>query len=414
MSGVTDAGSTGLLLAGPAVARTFACALLGRLAYGVLPLCFLFTVRDAAGSLALAATASALLGIATLAMPVHARLLDRLGQRRVLPVVAGCWSALLVTGAVLARGDHPPATWLVLAPLIGLSSPVLGPSMRAQWREIAPEGPQRRRAYALDSVGEESLYLVGPIVAGAVLALGPAWVGLLVAAALVWCGVLGLALSPYRPPVGVVGAPSAPSGSPGARAPSGAAAIGGLVASLALFGAGSAAAFVGIAALADRAGRPGLAGLIEAAVAIGAVAGGLVWARHGRSHPAGRVLALLLVVLALAQALVALVAGPLAAAVVLGLGGLTTSPVFVVAYAAVDERVAPARRTEMSTWVNVGVNGGSALGTAVAGLAAGGGAALPFALAAALSAGAAGVAAAWGRMSPWPSTSPTTPQPTSS
>jgi MFS family permease len=412
MSGVTDAGSTRLLLAGPAVARTFACALLGRLAYGVLPLCFLFTVRDAAGSLALAATASALLGVATLAMPVHARLLDRLGQRRVLPVVAGCWSALLVTGAVLARGEHPPAAWLVLAPLIGLSSPVLGPSMRAQWREIAPEGPQRRRAYALDSVGEESLYLVGPIVAGAVLALGPAWVGLLVAAGLVWCGVLGLVLSPYRPAVGVVGAPAAAS--PRARERSGAAAIGGLVGSLALFGAGSAAAFVGIAALADRAGRPGLAGLIEAAVAIGAVAGGLLWARHGRSHPAGRVLALLLVVLASAQGLVALLAGPLAAAVVLGLGGLVTSPVFVVAYAAVDERVPAARRTEMSTWVNVGFNGGSALGTAVAGLAASGGAALPFVLAAVLSAGAAGAAAAWGRMCPWPSTSPTTPQPTSS
>ncbi|WP_161605227.1 hypothetical protein [Pimelobacter simplex] len=70
MPGVTDAGSTRLLLAGPAVARTFGCALLGRLAYGVLPLCFLFTVRDAAGSLALAASASALLGLATLAMPV--------------------------------------------------------------------------------------------------------------------------------------------------------------------------------------------------------------------------------------------------------------------------------------------------------------------------------------------------------
>lgn len=411
MSGVTDAGSTRLLLAGPAVARTFGCALLGRLAYGVLPLCFLFTVRDAAGSLALAASASALLGLATLAMPVHARLIDRFGQHRVLPVAATCWSACLVTGAVLAQGDHPPAAWLVLAFVTGLSGPVLGPSMRAQWREIAPEGPQRRRAYALDAVGEESLYLVGPIIAGVVLATGPAWVGLLVAPTLVGCGTLALVLSPYRPRVGAVGAPSdAPAGT---RERSGGAAIGGLVAALALFGAGSAAVFVGIAALADRAGRPGLAGLVEAALAVGAVTGGLLWARHGRSHPAGRVLALLLVVLALAQGVVAVTGGLLAAAVVLAVGALATSPVFVVAYAAVDERVLPSRRTEMSTWVNVGVNGGSALGTAFAGLAAGGGAALPFALAAVLSAGAAGAAMAWGRMSPWPSTSPTTPPPTS-
>lgn len=411
MSGVTDAGSTRLLLAGPAVARTFACALLGRLAYGVLPLCFLFTVRDATGSLALAASTSALLGLASLAMPVHARLVDRLGQHRVLPVAAAAWSACLVAGVLLAQGDHPPAAWLALGLLTGLSGPVLGPSMRAQWREIAPEGPQRRRAYALDAVGEESLYLVGPIVAGAVLATGPAWVGLLVAPALVWCGTLALALSPYRPPAGDL---AAPSGGARGREDGAGRALGGLVASLALFGAGSAAVFVGIAALADRAGRPGLAGLVEAALAVGAVTGGLLWARHGRSRPAGLVLAVLLVALALAQGIVALAGGLLVAAVVLAVGGLATSPVFVVAYAAVDDRVPAARRTEMSTWVNVGVNGGSALGTALAGLVAAGGAALPFALAAVLSAGAAGVAMAWGRMSPWPSTSPTTPPPTSS
>ncbi|MFJ9317073.1 MFS transporter [Pimelobacter simplex] len=397
MPGVTDAGSTRLLLAGPAVARTFGCALLGRLAYGVLPLCFLFTVRDAAGSLALAASASALLGLATLAMPVHARLIDRLGQHRVLPVAAGAWSACLVAGAVLAHGGHHrPATWLVLAFLTGLSGPVLGPSMRAQWREIAPEGPQRRRAYALDAVGEESLYLVGPIVAGVLLATGPAWLGLLVAPALVWCGTLALVLSPYRP---AVRGAAAPSGGARVRAGGAVRAIGGLVAALALFGAGSAAAFVGIAALADRAGRPGLAGLVEAALAAGAVTGGLLWARHGRSRPAGLVLAVLLAVLALAQGVVALAGGLVAAAAVLAVGGLATSPVFVVAYAAVDDRVPVARRTEMSTWVNVGVNGGSALGTALAGLVAAGGAALPFALAAGLSAGAAGVAIAWGRMS---------------
>ncbi|TQK71715.1 MFS transporter [Nocardioides sp. SLBN-35] len=407
MPGVTDAGSTRLLLAGPSVARTFACALLGRLAYGVLPLCFLFTVRDATGSFAVAATCSASLGLATFVMPVQARLLDRLGQHRVLPLAASCWSVLLVVAVVLAHGDHRAPVWLGVSLLIGVSGPLLGPSMRAQWREIASEGPQRRRAYALDSVGEESLYLVGPIVAGGVLAVGPAWVGLLVAAGLVWCGTLALVASPHRP------AAQATTAAP-RRRHHGRTGLAGLVLALLLFGAGSAATFVGIAALADRVGRPGLAGPVEAALAVGAVAGGLLWARHGRSHPAGRVLAVLVTGLALAQLAVALAGGLLVAAVVLAIGGLATSPVFVVAYAAIDERVPAGRRTEMSTWVNVGVNAGGALGTAGAGLLAGGGAALPFALAAGLSAGAAGVALAWGRMSPWPSTSPTTPPPTSS
>lgn len=324
MPGVTDAGSTRLLLAGPAVARTFACALLGRLAYGVLPLCFLFTVRDATGSFAVAATCSATLGLATLVMPAQARLFDRLGQHRVLPVAASCWSGLLVVAVVLAHGDHPTSVWLGVSLLVGVSGPLLGPSMRAQWREIAVEGPQRRRAYALDSVGEESLHLAGPIVAGAVLAVGPAWAGLLVAAGLVWCGTLALVASPYRPAaVGAAPAPVSRRSGPGGLA--------GLVLTLLLFGAGSAATFVGMAALADRAGHPGLAGLVEAALAAGAVSGGLLWARHGRARPAGRVLALLVAGLALAQLTVALTGGLLLAAVVLAVGGLATSPVFVVA-----------------------------------------------------------------------------------
>ncbi|WGX99091.1 MFS transporter [Nocardioides sp. L-11A] len=409
MSGVTDAGSARLLLAGPGVARTFACALLGRLAYGVLPLCFLFTVRDATDSFAVAATCSATVGLAALVMPIQARWLDRHGQHRVLPVAAGCWSGLLVAATLLAQGDHPVAVWLGLSLLLGVTGPLLGPSMRAQWREIAPGGGQRRRAYALDSVGEEALYLVGPVVAGMVLALGPVWVGLLLAAALVWCGTTALVASPYRPRASDPVA-TAPVPVPTRAGPSG---LLGLVAALLLFGAGNAATFVGIAALADRAGRPGLAGPVEAALATGAVAGGLLWARHGRSRPAGRVLALLLACLALAQGVVVLADSLLVAGVVLAVGGLALSPVFVVAYAAVDERVAPQRRTEMSTWVNVGVNSGSALGAAGAGLLAGGGAALPFALAAALSAGAAAVAVAWGRMSPWRSTSPTIRRPTS-
>ena len=60
---------------------------------------------------------------------------------------------------------------------------------------------------SLDSVGEESLYLVGPIIAGVVLVLGPAWVGLLLAAGLVGCGTAALALSPYRPHAAKADAP---------------------------------------------------------------------------------------------------------------------------------------------------------------------------------------------------------------
>ena len=96
MTGVTHAGSIRGVISGPGVTRTFAFAMVGRLTYGLLPLCLLFTVRDSSGSFAVAAASSAALGFATLAMPVQARLLDRYGQRRVLPCYAVCYSGLLL------------------------------------------------------------------------------------------------------------------------------------------------------------------------------------------------------------------------------------------------------------------------------------------------------------------------------
>jgi MFS family permease len=394
MAGVPHAGSIRALMAGPQVQRTFGFALLGRLTYGVLPLCFLFTVRDASGSFTVAAASSATLGFATLAMPVQARLVDRHGQRRVLSAYALCYSLLLVTGAVLAQQTSAVAVWLGLSFLIGLSGPALGPAMRAQWREIAPEGPQRRRAYSLDSVGEESLYLVGPVVAGAILAVGPAWVGLLVGAGLVLCGTTALAVSPYRPQPGRAGVP-ATSGAADRRPDRLLRPLLGLLGSLSLFGASTAAVFVGIAALADRAGSPATAGVIEAALAVGAVVGGLLWARFGAAGPAGPSFVVLLGCLACVQALTAGVTTHLVVVgAVLAVGGLVTSPVYVVAFSTADALVPADRRTEASTWVTVGANTGMSTGTAVAGFTVTLSHSAPFLLAAALSVGAALIAAA--------------------
>lgn len=403
MSGATDAGSTRLLFAGRLVLRTFTVALVGRLAYGVLPLCFFFTVRDASGSLGIAAASIAALGFATLAMPIQARLVDQYGQQRVLPIYTGCYMSLLVLGALLAQGVDHPAVWLGLGAVLGLSAPALGPAMRAQWREITAEGPMRRRAYSVDSIGEESLYLVGPIVAAVVLSLGPAWVGLLLTAFLVGCGATALSTSPHRPH-----ASKRPSGETRPRSDGHIAGATvsptrrillrprmlSLLAVMGLLGGGGAAAFIGVATLADRAGNPGLAGIVEAAMATGAVLGGLLWVRFGRSDPGGLVLAALLVPVALAQLLTGAVAPNLIyVGVFLALGTLAVSPIFVVAFSAADLAVPAAQRTEASTWVSVGANAGTAAGTALSGLVVGLNDSAPFLLAGALTAAAAAIAA---------------------
>jgi len=54
--------------------------------------------------------------------------------------------------------------------------------------------------------------------------------------------------------------------------------------------------------------------------------------------------------------------------VALGLVGLVSAPVFVVAYLAADALVPHGGRTEATTWVNTANNTGIALGAAAAGL----------------------------------------------
>lgn len=391
MTGATDAGSFRLLLADSAVVRTFGFALLGRLAYGVLPLCFLFTVRQASGSFTIATLSAAALGLATLAMPMQARWVDRRGQRRILPVYAGCFVALLVVGAVLAVTGVPAVAWPVLGVLLGTAAPALGPAMRAQWREIAAEGPQRRRAYSLDSVAEESVYLVGPVVSAAMLSAFPAWAGLLLAAALILAGTTALATSVHRPPA----SPRAGAvvTSPGGMVRSSVLVpLTPLLGCLFLFGAASAATFVSIAALADRHGDPGLAGYLEAALATGAVVGGLLWARIGINEPSAALPALLCHLALTATAAAVLTAHLIAFGSALAVGALATSAVYVAAFSAADTAVAPEQRTEASTWVTVATNAGTALGTAVAGLASRSGPSTALVLAAALACGAAVVA----------------------
>ncbi|WP_051552031.1 MFS transporter [Nocardioides sp. URHA0020] len=390
MLGVTHAGSIRLVLSGPAVPRTFALALVGRLAYGLLPLCLLFTIRDASGSFAVAASAAAALALASLSMPLQSRLVDRHGQRRVLPVYAAAYVATLVAVALLATGSHPDWLWLLLGVALGVSGPALGPAMRAQWREIAEEGPARRVAYSLDSIAEESLHLVGPVAASVVLATGPARTGLLVAAVLITLGTTALVTSPYVPAAGGHTRPAglAPGGGPAGVLRR--ATFRRLLVVMLMFGTASAACFTGVAALADRAGRPSVLGLIEAAAAVGAIAAGVAWTRL-RGEPSWvPTLGALLLVTATAHVGVLLAAPHLVlVGACLVLSGAAAAPIYVVSYTAADELVPPEQRTEASTWVTTAINAGSAAGTAGAGLLLTAGGDAPFVLAAAVSATAA-------------------------
>lgn len=341
---------------------TFLLTCLSRLGYAALPLCLLFTVRQATGSFTTGALALSVLAFCSLSMPIKARLVDRYSQRRVLPLLG--LATAVVLGAAAAMGwaqiTNVPA-WVVVAALVGLSAPPLGPCMRAQWRQAAPDDTQL--AYGLDSAAEETVWLLGPVAAGFALSLAPAWAALIAVPflLLVGCFALGLSRLGREPGSNPKDAARVAGRRSVIRQVAPAAAV------MLIFGALTSLVVTGIAARADAIDRLDLAGLAEASLGLGAVIGGLAagamsvarsWLRRIGAVLAGWGVAMM------AGAFLELGYVAFAAFFVVG---LFSAPVWVVVYSAADRMVSEARRTEASTWVSTIANVGASLGTALAG-----------------------------------------------
>ena len=364
MSGTTRAGSYRAVLLLPSALRTFVPALLGRLSYGLLPLSLLFTVRSSTGSFTTAGAAVAVFGAASLSMPFKARLVDRYSQRRVLPLLAAGSSAGLV---VVATAGTTPAAVLLLVGATGLLAPPLGPSMRSNWRLLTEGTALKERAYALDAVSEECLFLAGPLIAGTLMSVVSAPAALRCSAALMLVGTLAMVTSPVTTRTAAVVAVAGAAG----RQMLGPLTIPGLRRVLVVVtgaASGLSVAYVCVAGVAQHAGRPGSAGYVEAAIALGSVAGGLFWARRTHTRPWTTQLGGLIAVLAAGLLAASFAPGLIVLGVVLGLAGVAVAPMFVVVYLAADDVTPPYQRTEASTWINTANNLGSATGSALAGL----------------------------------------------
>lgn len=350
----------------PGVLRVFPAAVLGRLSYATVSLSLLLTIDHATHSYAAAGTAVGAYALLSLTLPVKARLIDRLGQRRVLPALGIAFAAVLVAvAAATAVGVRSRAVYVGLSAGAGVAAAPLGSSMRALWAALTPDADARQRAYSLDGVVEEALYAVGPLLVGAVVAVDDAVAAVVLTAALNVVGAVSMATSPAA-------AEHAPPTPRTARSEHlGALGIRGFTVLLAvLFGVGMGGGplELAVAARAQDAGRPGAAGVLFGVLAVGSVAGGLLWG-HLRHHRRASVqLTALIAAMAVGTAAAGLTRGMLPLAAVLFIAGSVTAPVFTVAYLAADDLVAASGRTEAMTWVNTANNVGIATGAAAAGV----------------------------------------------
>ncbi|MFE3036976.1 MFS transporter [Streptomyces canus] len=351
----------------PHARRTFATALLGRLSYGLVPLSLMLAVTRASGSYAVAGAVMALFGATVVFLsPARAALIDRYGPRRALVPMASAYVLLLalLTTAVWRPGA-PPVLLGILTALAGACAPPLGPTMRTVWARLAQDDRALlQRAYSLDGVAEELLFVSGPLLVGVLVGAAPPTAGIAVGAALMVAGTAGFVASPVVRAI----RPAARTSRRGTGGLGVLRRVGRPVGAVTGVGLAIGSLDLLVVAFAGLHGHGGASvAWVLAAVSTGSAVGGLLNGAVAWRGPARARLVPLTLGLGLALVGAGLAPGLGTLALFMAVAGFFVSPVLTTAYLIADEIVGPEVRTQAGAWVNTAVNAGSTLGTAAAG-----------------------------------------------
>lgn len=291
--------------------------------------------------------------------PLLGRVVDRVGQSRVL-VVAAVVSAVGFAMVAVAPGD---AFWAVAgAVLAGGATPPLEPCLRALWPELVDEG-ELDAAYAMDAGAQEIVFVAGPLLVGGMAAFGAGRPALWVAAVLGLVGSLAMAsASPsrrWRPTVR----------SADWLGPLRSRAL--LVFLVALAGSGWALGAFNVFAVAyaEQHPLPGGAGLLLALSALGALIGAVGFGVIRWRASAGVKACLLAVGMAGTYWLVVLVPGGVGMCLIALVTGVFFAPLLSVSFGLVGQLAPAGTTTEAFAWlvtlIGTGIAGGSAVGGAI-------------------------------------------------
>jgi MFS family permease len=353
------------LLRTPGAARFCLTAMIGRAPMAMFGIGTVLLVAAGTGRYGLAGLVSGAgsVGYAVTA-PQVARIADKFGQRRVLRPLVIIFAVSCVVFVACVELRAPVWVLMVTGCVAGSSMPSLGSMVRARWSALLDGTPQLHSAFALESVVDEMIFVVGPaLVTVLATQLPPA--GILLCVVLSVTGTLLFAAQRATEP------PTRPPGEHGRRAASGGRLPSpGLLtmAPLYLFlGAMFASVDLSTIDFAQRQGHKPLAGFILGTYAFGSAIGGLWYGSRAWHAPVQRrfALTLMLTVGGVATfwaqpSLITLAAGMLVA-------GLTISPTLIAGYSLIERQSHASRRTEAMTWLSSAISVGVALGSSVCG-----------------------------------------------
>lgn len=340
-------------------------SLVGRLPIAMIGLSLLLYVQRSTGSFATAGLVSAgsLIGVA-MGSVAQGRIMDRVGPSRPLLVTSGIFVLFVAAGVLAVELRAATPVLVALGFAIGVTEPMIGSASRAMWSRLLPAGPIRDAAYAYEAISMEVFFILGPALAGVLVAAPWPGTGVVLGAVCMATGGVLFALMPtmrgYRPERGAAGGGRllGALSSPGMR-----------TVAIAAFGFGVTIGFIEVAvpAAATEAGNAPMGGLLLGLWSISSVISGVLYGVRPWPRPMHLRLPFLLGAFSLLATLLAVPTSLVGLAVALFVTGTLITPQ-ATAHSAALELVTPRGTvTEAFGWVVTAVTLGLALGQSVSG-----------------------------------------------
>src|SRR3954467_8860260 len=293
--------------------------------------------------------------------PVIGRLADSHGQRRVLLPVLTVFVASGLSFLFAVRQDWPLWIVFVSAGVARACIPPVSSMIRVRWTHLLRGSHRLPTALAMESVVDEFVFIIGPVLVTCLSTTGHATSGVVTAFTLAAVGsLLFAAQGRTEPPP----APHENRNGPSAMRTRGlrvlfvvGAAVGAVLGTLE----------IALVAFADQAGAKSLSGVLIAGLALGSMASGIGWGIVHWRFPLRHRLAAVLALLTVLTVPLALIGDIWLMIPFVVLAGVAVSPSLISSFTLAEVLVPRAAVTEAFTWIGTALGLGVAVGASLAG-----------------------------------------------
>jgi MFS family permease len=338
-------------------------AFIGRLPLSMVGLGCVLLVASETGSYGYGGAVAAAGAVTTAAAgPLLGRLADTFGQRRILLPVTLVFAASGVGFLAAIKDDWPAVTVFLFAGLAGACIPPVSSMIRVRWTHLLRGTSRLPAALAMESVVDEFVFIVGPVLVTFLSTTGHATSGVVTAFVLAVVGsVLFAAQGRTEPPPGGHASRRGPSAmrTPGLRV---------LFVVGAAVGAILGTLEIALVAFADEVEAMSLSGVLIAALAVGSMTSGIGWGTVHWRTPLNRRLALVLVLLTLLILPLLVIENVWVMVPFVVVAGLSLSPSLISSFTLAELLVPQSAVTEAFTWIGTALGLGVAVGASLAGV----------------------------------------------